>query len=246
LLSPSRVDVYADTQGWVPTLDDFSRFACLGRSRQAYEEPRQLHRRGRHVSGFTFGRGVVLGRIYDKTRQMAQRGDTWQQTVWSGFTLDQPVWRIEFQYRRQVLREFGIATAGQLLAQRQALWDYGLSWLSLRLPKGDTNPSRWPEHPVWVQLRGVQLGAPNSPLIRERIRTAEERHLLAGLVGFLTSWAATKGEHDMDMAMRRVRVRVDAYLRERGLTFGELVERKRALRRALSEVAGTAQAASER
>lgn len=41
-LVPSRIDVYADTQGWQPGIDDFERFICRGLRRQLYSQPRVL------------------------------------------------------------------------------------------------------------------------------------------------------------------------------------------------------------
>lgn len=73
---------------------------------------------GRRFTGFVFGRGGPLSaRIYDKTHEAAQHRKGWMRGVWreslgylEGRDADgreEPhVWRIEPQFRREVLKEF--------------------------------------------------------------------------------------------------------------------------------------------
>ena len=231
-LAPSRIDLYADTQGWQPTAADFGRFVCRGVRRQLYEQPRQLHGSGRRLSGFMFGKGDVVARIYDKTLEMQVRGSTWQEVIWQDRDPEAAVWRVEFQFRRRGLTTFGIRSMEQALRSRQDLWEYGTRWLSLRRPTQHAQLYRWPEAPAWVVLRSAQLGSPRSGLIRERIRLADERRLVSGFVGYVSSLAAMSSAADVDGAVRRAVPLANRYLDERGTRFSEIVDRKRALRRA--------------
>ncbi len=82
-------------------------------SRRAWEENvedrrRQILIEGRTFCGFTFGHGDVVGRIYDKTRLIRKRQESWPEEVWQGRDPERPVWRIEFQFRRGALRDFRI------------------------------------------------------------------------------------------------------------------------------------------
>lgn len=83
-LVPSRIDLYADTQGWRPCVEDFDRFVCRGVRRRLYEQPRQMHAHGQALSGFVFGKGDVVARVYDKTLEMRTRSSTWQELIWAG------------------------------------------------------------------------------------------------------------------------------------------------------------------
>jgi hypothetical protein len=67
--------------------------------------------------------------------------------VWHDRDPDLPVWRIEFQFWRKALTSFGVTSMGAFLDNRQALWEYGCQWLSLRVPTSDPNRSRH-MHPV--------------------------------------------------------------------------------------------------
>lgn len=232
-LSVSRADIYADEQGWAPIPADFRRFVCRATSRRLYEVPRQMYDSGRRLSGFTFGRGDLMARIYDKSLELASRGQSWPELLWEGRDADLPVWRIEFQFRRKALTEFSIRTDADLLGSRQDLWDYGMTWLSLRRNGRHHDPSRWPETPAWRALRGADMGSPRSGLIRGRIRQDNERRLVAGFVGYATSLAVGDAETDMEGALQRAARLSRAYLHQRGRSFEGVVSVKREGYRAL-------------
>ncbi|MHB8510113.1 MAG: hypothetical protein ACYDGR_15975 [Candidatus Dormibacteria bacterium] len=223
----SRADVYADQQGWIPSREDFARFVCRGVHRKVYEVPRQMHQSGRHLSGFTFGRGDILARIYDKTLELSSRGQTWPSLVWDGHDTTAPVWRVEFQFRRKGLLSFGVRTVDDILDSRQDLWEYGTRWLSLRTPGAHSQSWRWDEAPEWSELRETSMGSPRCGLVRGRIRHDNERRLVAGFVGYASSIGAGSSQDDMEGSLRRAAALARGYLRERGRTFDALVAHKR-------------------
>jgi hypothetical protein len=226
-LTASRVDLYVDSQGWQPQREDFPRFVCRAQRKTEFETDRQMHSRGRRLSGFVFGRGAIVARIYDKTLELAVRGETWPQVIWEGVDPAQPVWRVELQFRRSALKAFRLRTVADVLAARRELWDYGMRWISLRDPNGDSNRSRWPEAPVWTVLRQVTLGSPWSELVRERKEAASRLRLLRGFVGYATSLAACDQVDDVEEALREVVPEVRAYLARKGTTFDDVVAVKR-------------------
>lgn len=226
-MTTSRIDVYADQQGWWPHPDDFHRFTCRATRRRVFELPGELRSEGRRLSGFVFGKKAVVARIYDKTLEMATRGQSWQETVWEGRDPDTPVWRIEFQFRRDALRGFRITDPAHALLSRQGLWEYGMHWLSLRRPTRHSDRDRWPEASVWEDLRRTWLGSPRSHLVRERIRQADELRLVQGLVGYTTSLAAVQDDPALAGVVTKEIPAARRYLAERGTCVEELVERKR-------------------
>jgi hypothetical protein len=227
-LLPSRIDLYADVQGWTPRQSDFANFLCRGVSRRMFVEgPAQMHGQGRRLTGFVFGKGDVLARIYDKTVELRVRGQTWPALLWRDADPDRPVWRVEFQFRRRGLTSFGLGSGTDALERRQELWRYGTRWLSLRQPSPNAQRSRWPEREVWRALREVVIGSPCSPLVRERVRQADELRLVRGFTGYASSLAALHGDDDLTRALRRTTPLVLAHLSSRGVRFADLVARKR-------------------
>ena len=236
-LAVSRLDLYADCQGWVPTLDDFERFRCRGIRRRAYVRPPadQAHTWGRACTGFVFGAGDLRARCYDKGLEMRIRGVRWPVAGWVGWDPQQPVWRVEFQFRRRVLVSLGSWTPAEALAARQALWAYATQWLSLRTPSPDSNRARWPEAPEWAAVRAATLGAPSTPRVRELARAADELRIIRGLVGYASSLAALGAAPGLGAALARTAPGVPTYLHGKGEAFGDIVARKR--RRRLEVVA---------
>jgi hypothetical protein len=111
------------------------------------------HREDGKPQTFTFGKGDVVLRVYDKVAEIKQQSDkAWFYVLWGG--LDQGVWRIEWQVRKVVLRNFGIKTFNDLYNRLGDLLKYlSEEHDTLRCPNGDSNRSRWPMHPLWRDLQ---------------------------------------------------------------------------------------------
>jgi hypothetical protein len=99
----SRADLHADWQGgWIPVgeLDPTQRFIKPARVKwHAYHD-------GNTFTGFVFGSGSILARIYNKGLQARQRNDDAYPALLAArnpttFDPTQDVWRLEFQLRRE-------------------------------------------------------------------------------------------------------------------------------------------------
>jgi hypothetical protein len=221
----SRVDIYTDFQGWIPRSEDHDRFVTRSRRNTSHIA---VHHDGRRFTGFTFGRDAMVARLYDKGLEIAHSGKTWMHEVW-GDRLEPsaPVWRLEFQLRREVLAECWLTEVQDVLAQRQSLWAYAMRWLSLRQPEPGATRTRWLVADVWIDLMRPQGDAAPSPLVRKRIREHDESVLVRGLTGYASSLAALSGVSDLDVAMLLSRRRVGEYMESTGRDFRELVRSKR-------------------
>ena len=238
VLGISRLDLYCDTQGWLPAVEDFEKFHCRAVRRRTYSVPAydQAHLRGRRASGFVFGGGDLMARCYDKTLELKVRGVEWPKALWVDWDQDQPVWRVEFQFRRRSLVSMGCSSPNEALAARRELWRYATQWLSLRTPAADSNRARWPEAPEWAAIRGAEIGSPTSPLVREMVQSADELRIIRGLVGYASSLAALGAAKGVGPALARTSPGVSAYLERKGETFTDIVARKR--RQRIEVVAG--------
>lgn len=111
------------------------------------------HREGGRIQTLTFGRGEVVLRVYDKVAEIEQESHkTWLFALWGGVCED--VWRIEWQVRKALLRQFGIRTLESLFErQGDVLRHLVTEHTTLRVPTADSNRSRWPLHPLWEDLQ---------------------------------------------------------------------------------------------
>jgi hypothetical protein len=221
----SRVDLYVDFQGWSPVVGDLNRFICQGRQRRVFEE---VFTTGRSLTGFMFGRGGLAARIYDKTEECRKKGNGWLRDVWIGGDVNLPVWRLEFQFRRSVLSEFHLRRVDEVIASVQDLWGYATDrWLSLRRPTGEKQVGHWPEDQVWCDLKAVELAPTSTGIVRKRVEEASEERVVRGLMGFVTSLAALRGQDEAHEAFADALPLVLKYLATRDRDFRGEVRRKK-------------------
>jgi hypothetical protein len=135
----SRIDLTADVQGWTVKPQHLKRFHTRAKGVCLYDGTQRF-------TGISFGKRTLVARIYDKTVEIATSHKDWLPEVWSRsacYRAGAPVWRIEFQLRREALTSRARSSDGarldtweQVRSAIGTLWQ-GLtsSWISLRLPR---------------------------------------------------------------------------------------------------------------
>lgn len=128
----SRIDLCADIQGFEPTEFDRKRFVTRARNKKGIWEENAT---GETFTGFFFGKKNMAFRLYNKSIEIKKSGNLWIIERWNknGYDPEIPVWRIEYQLRREKLRELNIKTVSDALDSLDSLWTYSLSWCSLKV-----------------------------------------------------------------------------------------------------------------
>lgn len=223
----SRIDLHADWQGWDLTGDERHRFVCRARDLDTHENSADL-------KGFSFGNrksGSVLGRIYDKTREIAGNGHDWWLGLWGpAYVEGTPVLRVEFEFQRQCLREMRLDSPSDVLAASNRLWAYATQeWLTYHLPTAHQRASRWPLAPEWEAVQAASLAGNAIPMDRIRAGAARGglRRIMPGVFGYLTSFAAHVNVETLADALDRLPGHVRAYERMANVDFTARVREKR-------------------
>jgi len=219
--SLSRLDLHADVQGFEPDAEVMEGFVCPATDDSVY-------RSARKVQTFTYGRGEIVVRIYNKTAELAASGKGWMRDVWATcdeYRPEEPVWRIEYQLRRAYLRQVGVQTVEDAFGRLDDLWVSGLDWGDLRIPKG-INTSRWEPHPAWEQLRALSPCGVIVPRIPATKSNATFEQMVPQVVGLLVSGGAALGLPDLDTMLAVTKRQAQRYLDGRGVTFAALVEQR--------------------
>lgn len=146
----SRCDLYADVQyrkGF--NAEDGDRFVTCARDRRTHDKDEDF-------TGFTFGKGPILARVYDKTKEIAHSRKHWVYDQWGIHPGERvSVWRVEYQLRRKYLRSNHIYTFNDLLRASRQLWEYlTTKWLTLRVSRGKQR-TRWPISRFWKWVQGA-------------------------------------------------------------------------------------------
>ena len=158
----SRADLAVDLGMALPDIDMFKDVVSQSRNKQRFSEVREFACDSR-MTGYWFGAGDLIGRIYDKSLEIMETGDKYMTPVWEAHGWDggSPVTRVEFQTRRDKLKEFGVDSYSDLRNLRTDMWRY-YTTKSLRIcDRGsETHQARWKVKPYWqiAQEAGSRFG----------------------------------------------------------------------------------------
>jgi hypothetical protein len=161
----SRADLYLDFASNLD-MEGWRRNAWVTRAKAVAQYAEDVD-----FTGWTVGAGGALSaRLYQKIIESKKSGkeylhELWRIAGWDGVT---PVWRMEFQYKREVLDQLGLDSLPALLDHLGGLWSYATTdWLRLCTPnEDDKTRARWPVHPLWIALATVDWNKHGGPLTR--------------------------------------------------------------------------------
>lgn len=195
----------------------------------------------REFSGWMIGAGGVIScRLYNKTLEIKQSRKTyllelWHKAGWNGYD---PVWRLEFQLKREVLTQKGLSKLTEVMDNLNGLWSYATTeWLRLTLPNPeDKTRSRWPIHPLWGYLSSVDWQTDNNPLLPRfssaRIPSNEMifRGALSSLVSFMAREQITNFDHGFAAYKLAFCQHFDQKSFNLGLSFDDFIKEKVAIK----------------
>lgn len=217
----SRADLCID---FVPpcSMESWPVRAWLTRARDI--EPHYRHHK---LTGWSFGkRAAMSGRLYDKLREITEQSkayylfDLWKPAGW---VAGEEVWRLEAQYRRDVLDQLGISNPANLSDKLQGLWRYFTEdWLRLAIPnEGDHNLSRWPTHPFWCAVSAVPWGQGDQPRLKRfrKQRIPPDDKLFPPAMGYLASFMAREGMDDFGEGLGSFLTKLRGYMNVEGRRF---------------------------
>ncbi|MGV3590886.1 MAG: replication initiation factor [Gammaproteobacteria bacterium] len=158
------------------------------------------HEESKQFTGFSIGRGgEISARLYNKTIEMRKNPRPYLEALWreAGWNEWDEVWRLEFQFRREALKEFGALNVSHLDDALAGLWRYASTeWLRLVIPNdSDSTSSRWPTASVWEALQAASWNG-NPAYSRKSVeaqRLPPQRLMFVNGLGGLTSFMAING-----------------------------------------------------
>jgi hypothetical protein len=225
-LTVSRVDLYADFQGWQLSGDDRKGFVCRASDLGTFEANGTLN-------GLQFGKrssGTVDARLYNKTIEIASSGSDYWKEMWNDtYDPTRDVLRVEFEVLRGALREFGLNDPDEVLDATGALWAYLTTWLSYRVPTGDHTRSRWPLAPEWEEIQRARIG--EGALGIERTYRGKQRGELAKMmpafIGYVARFGALSDCHSEAEMLEVLKDYLSRYAKETHLSMDHRIWQKR-------------------
>jgi hypothetical protein len=230
----SRIDLFVDFV-WTGSMEwDRTAWITRASSIDTYSESGLF-------TGWVVGKGGhILARLYLKSLQAAKIAIDYLPPLWkhAGRIEGEPVWRLEFQIKREVLAQMKLARLYDTLRHLNGLWCYATNdWLRLAIPTlDDKTRSRWPIHPLWGYLSSIDWEAPGGPVLRSfsASRTPDDKRLFAMSLAAVTSYAAKHGYRDLYEAYEALIAAVVTYYADKahweGLSFDDYIEDRIALK----------------
>lgn len=231
----SRIDLAADFTSPV-VMDSWHRSAWVTRATEIHS-----YAKDQNFTGWTIGMGGVIGcRLYDKVQEIFHTGKAWVMNQWLpvGWQPGEEVWRLEFEFKRDFLKERQLSSLASVLDNLNGLWSYATTeWLRLTVPNvADATRSRWPTHSLWLALASVDWESSHSILLDKcsNARNPTELRLLTVVLGSLTSFMAMHNIDDrnegIDAMLRKLYEHYSTVASKENLSFEEYLARRVALK----------------
>ena len=190
-----------------------------------------------HFTGWAVGLGGVMAcRIYDKLFEIIKSNKGYLIPLWqaAGWQAGEPIWRLEFEFKREMLVQKDLSKLADVLANMNGLWSYATTeWLKLTLPNPeDKTRSRWAIHPMWASLAALDWETSGGALKQRFSNDRAPNDQVALNRGFsaVTTWMAAHGHRDYETAIHPFFIALDEFINNRamdfGLSFEELVAEK--------------------
>ena len=192
----SRIDLAADFMSPC-IMDSWHRSAWVTRAVEIHS-----YAKDQEFTGWTVGMGgVIAARLYNKTKELKHSGKSWAAELWrpAGWEPGQAVWRLEFEMKRDYLKERDLSSLESVLVNLNGLWRYATTeWLRLTEPNpNDATRARWPTHSLWTALASVDWETTGGVLLKRftNARLPDEKRLYSTVFGSLASYMAI---HQLD------------------------------------------------
>ncbi|HSI96510.1 MAG: replication initiation factor [Methylophilaceae bacterium] len=223
----SRLDLFVDFASSY-SIESWDRHAWVTRAKTVNQ-----YAVSGEFSGWSIGMGSesMMSRLYNKLLEIAASNKAYLVPLWqeAGWVPEQDgdVWRLEFEFKRDILSQFEIQPLSAALSNLNGLWSYAATeWLKLTLPGEDKNRSRWSVHPLWASLASVDFETSGGPLSRvfSPQRVPSDRRLFDHGFSVLSSFMAREGITDFYQGMEAFQTALYHYLNNRAMNDGAYLD----------------------
>lgn len=165
-----------------------------------YADNKNIYKKGHSMTGISIGAGAIQARLYDKLLEIKQISKKeWLTAIWN--MKEAPdgmkIIRVEFQMRREFLKEMKVNTPEDLLIKVPGLWGYCTqTWLKFQ-DNPECHHTMRKTFPWWNKVQDGFTGCQNSnPLVRDRAVTVDKQQRIDQVFGNVLSVKAIEMEHN--------------------------------------------------
>jgi len=198
----SRIDLFVDFASSI-NMESWDRNAWVTKASSVSQ-----YAQDQKFTGWLVGAGsALMARLYNKTIEIQKSGKLYLESLWreAGWDGKQSVWRLEFQFKREVLDQLSLNSLPAVLDNRNGMWSYVMTeWLKLTMPsETDKTRSRWPIHPLWLDLSSIDWESNGGALLREYspYRAPSKAWIGQRALNLMASIGALDSVHDFELSL---------------------------------------------
>ena len=231
----SRIDLFVDFVSF-QDMESWTRDAWVTRAGSIHQ-----YAEDSRFTGWTVGNGgPIMMRLYDKNLQIEKVGAQYLRSLWdqAHWKDGEPVWRLEFEFKRELITRCGLVGFHAVMDQLNGLWAYAVTdWLRLCIPNPeDATRSRWPVHPLWAALSSVDFGTPEMPRLKRVVTTHKptEESVLRRALACVITFMVLRGVTELLQGCREMEQGIDNLLESdafyQGVSAKQLIAERIALK----------------
>ena len=185
------------------TRDDIDKFVSRASHRATYEGNGKF-------TGFTFGAGSIIGKVYNKTEEIKVHHKEYMYEMWDLESEGEEVWRIEFELDRKLLREFGVESFDSFFLVAGDIWKYLTEdWLSMREKDSDNTTLRSLTL-LWEVVCSVrEFFGKVTGKVREKKRKSDIALNISVIKGCTTTIGAIRLSEGNSVSLKELRKEID-------------------------------------
>jgi hypothetical protein len=184
-----------DSKLWTPSIKDYTSTTAKLKNTWDY---------GFDFTGLTIGSGHIMARLYDKAREINQKSKKyWMYDIWNiqedSLSEDERIIRVEFQLKREVIKELIDCDIFITLEYLDQIWGYCTQqWLKFQDNPGEHHSKR-NTFPWWETIQNGFQGIQNpTPFVRTKSISQSKKQIISQMNGLLTTLQAiTFEEHQV-------------------------------------------------
>lgn len=198
----------------------------------------KVYRTNRILSGIEFGSRrtqTMHARIYNKSLEIRNSGKEWFRKIWNDHNLNcENVWNVEFEFNRNFFRSLSldsgkkVETCEDLFNSLKPLWEYSTSGWLVMILDDSSRRERATIDPIWLEIQEAFSIFKGSGMVsRATQKDFKLENLIRTGFGYLTSYAALRGDFKANIAMQHMIIDGLRHLSSKQKSFKEAVEEKR-------------------
>lgn len=195
----SRLDYFLDFCGYDFTAEDINNFVSRAKFRPVYPNTQS-------PETFQFGKGSIVLRIYNKSKEIiANPSKAWTTTTWLDYRGETDVWRVEYQMRREFLKQFNIHTLERFNDDKLLVLAYCTNWVRHSFECSKSNHDATPANSLIWNFVTENLCHGISRRVRPaKVINSELKSITQSVMGLLVSAGVCMDSDNLQEVLHRV------------------------------------------